>query len=312
MPRLRIVRSHHEEKAQKGPPNFDHLKYDSFGNITAQSHSAYQPLVDYTGQIWDSGAGLCYDHARWYDPKTGRFISQDPTSFAAGDVNLYRYVGNGPTNATDPTGLRLTPLTNGAGVDAPLNMSGWDSDLVPFMLGMGGAGDSGGGGSWLDEYSNGFNSMFGSGWSNWAGGMIHGITGNGIGSMGDLSLLAWTVGFSVPAGVVIFFGAPMVPPALAALAVPEVFMPVGGLGLMAGMGGCTMSKLEGELGKPPTAAPGQSAVEGKVTFPTENDRFKFYGSVELNKPLDKPGTLEGQVGGGIIIELHPPKKPPEE
>ena len=83
----------------------DHLKYDSFGNITAQSNSAFQPLVDYTGQLWDSGAGLYYDHARWYDPKTGRFISQDPTSFAAGDVNLYRYVGNGPTNATDPTGL---------------------------------------------------------------------------------------------------------------------------------------------------------------------------------------------------------------
>lgn len=26
--------------------------------------------------------------------------------FAAGDENLYRYVGNGPTNATDPSGLR--------------------------------------------------------------------------------------------------------------------------------------------------------------------------------------------------------------
>jgi hypothetical protein len=32
-------------------------------------------------------------------------ISQDPIGFAAGDVNQYRYVGNGPTNATDPSGL---------------------------------------------------------------------------------------------------------------------------------------------------------------------------------------------------------------
>jgi hypothetical protein len=29
----------------------------------------------------------------------------DPLGFAAGDANLYRYVGNDPTNATDPTGL---------------------------------------------------------------------------------------------------------------------------------------------------------------------------------------------------------------
>jgi hypothetical protein len=32
-------------------------------------------------------------------------ISKDPIGFAAGDVNQYRYVGNGPTNATDPSGL---------------------------------------------------------------------------------------------------------------------------------------------------------------------------------------------------------------
>jgi hypothetical protein len=33
-------------------------------------------------------------------------ISKDPIGFAAGDVNQYRYVGNGPTNATDPSGLQ--------------------------------------------------------------------------------------------------------------------------------------------------------------------------------------------------------------
>ncbi|MDE3164799.1 MAG: RHS repeat-associated core domain-containing protein, partial [Acidobacteriota bacterium] len=92
----------------------DHLKYDSFGNITAQSNSAYQPLFAYTGMQWDSAAGLYYDHARWYDPHLGRFISQDPTSFAAGDVNLYRYVGNGPGNGVDPTGESVTASTPGA------------------------------------------------------------------------------------------------------------------------------------------------------------------------------------------------------
>jgi len=36
-------------------------------------------------------------------------FSQDPIGFAGGDANLYRYVGNGPTNATDPSGLEEFP-----------------------------------------------------------------------------------------------------------------------------------------------------------------------------------------------------------
>jgi hypothetical protein len=32
-------------------------------------------------------------------------MSQDPIGFNAGDANLYRYVGNGPTTKIDPTGL---------------------------------------------------------------------------------------------------------------------------------------------------------------------------------------------------------------
>src|SRR5208283_1618081 len=40
-----------------------------------------------------------------YDPTTGRWLSQDPIGFFGGDPNLYRYTGNDPTNATDPTGL---------------------------------------------------------------------------------------------------------------------------------------------------------------------------------------------------------------
>ncbi|NEQ42457.1 MAG: DUF4258 domain-containing protein [Leptolyngbya sp. SIOISBB] len=34
----------------------------------------------------------------------GRFLSEDPIGFDAGDANLYRYVFNSPTNYTDPTG----------------------------------------------------------------------------------------------------------------------------------------------------------------------------------------------------------------
>jgi hypothetical protein len=41
-----------------------------------------------------------------FDPTIGQFISDDPIEFDAGDPNLRRFVGNSPTNATDPTGLR--------------------------------------------------------------------------------------------------------------------------------------------------------------------------------------------------------------
>ncbi len=40
-----------------------------------------------------------------YDPSVGRWLSEDPIEFDGGDANLMRYVGNNPTNATDPSGL---------------------------------------------------------------------------------------------------------------------------------------------------------------------------------------------------------------
>jgi hypothetical protein len=38
------------------------------------------------------------------DPGVGRFMEEDPQGFEAGDTNLSRYVGNDPTDATDPSG----------------------------------------------------------------------------------------------------------------------------------------------------------------------------------------------------------------
>ena len=46
----------------------------------------------------------------------GRWLSQDPIGFAAGDANLYRYVGNGATNAVDPTGLATLRASGGVTV----------------------------------------------------------------------------------------------------------------------------------------------------------------------------------------------------
>ncbi len=82
----------------------DQLSYDSFGNVTSESNPSYGQLMKYTGQLYDAATGLYYDRARWYNSATGRWQTQDPKGFSAGDANLYRYVGNNPTDNTDPSG----------------------------------------------------------------------------------------------------------------------------------------------------------------------------------------------------------------
>jgi len=82
----------------------NHIDYDSFGQITAQSNATAGDRFTYTGREFDSEIDLYYYRARFYDPALGRFINQDPLGFDAGDPNLYRYVFNTPLMMTDPTG----------------------------------------------------------------------------------------------------------------------------------------------------------------------------------------------------------------
>jgi RHS repeat-associated protein len=58
--------------------------------------------IKYTGKDWDEDAGLYYFNARWYDPGTGRFITEDP---ARDGISWYVYVSNNPLKFTDPSGL---------------------------------------------------------------------------------------------------------------------------------------------------------------------------------------------------------------
>jgi RHS repeat-associated protein len=53
----------------------------------------------------DLETSLYFLDARYYDPATGRFVSEDPLGFQQPDPNLFRYAGNNPVYATDPSGL---------------------------------------------------------------------------------------------------------------------------------------------------------------------------------------------------------------
>jgi RHS repeat-associated protein len=57
--------------------------YDSFGNQTASSASLTN-YFRYTGREFDTETNLYYYRARYYDPTTGRFLSEDPLRFGIG------------------------------------------------------------------------------------------------------------------------------------------------------------------------------------------------------------------------------------
>ena len=84
----------------------DQIIYDPFGNLVTETNATNGDRFKFAGMEYDSATGLYYDHARYYDAAIGRFVSQDPRGLAAGDTNLYRYVGNSPTNSIDPTGMQ--------------------------------------------------------------------------------------------------------------------------------------------------------------------------------------------------------------
>jgi RHS repeat-associated protein len=88
----------------------DHLDYSGFGVIVTEANAAYGDRIKYTARWYDADTGLQNNRARWYEVSAGRWLSEDPEGFGAGDVNLDRYVGNRSTNAVDPTGLITSEL----------------------------------------------------------------------------------------------------------------------------------------------------------------------------------------------------------
>ncbi len=66
--------------------------------------------IRFQGQYHDHETGLHYNRYRYYEPRVGRFVSQDPISYGGG-LNLFAYAPN-PVEWIDPFGLSMCFLDN--------------------------------------------------------------------------------------------------------------------------------------------------------------------------------------------------------
>jgi len=85
--------------------------YTAFGECTIVSNVNNIATINpfrYRGYLLESNSGLYYLKTRFYNPKTGRFISPDDTKYLQPNVinglNLYAYCNNNPVMNIDPNG----------------------------------------------------------------------------------------------------------------------------------------------------------------------------------------------------------------
>jgi RHS repeat-associated protein len=78
-----------------GEPTTEYT-YLPFGADTTTGEASSNPY-QYAGYEND-GTGLLHDHARYYNPATVQFTTQDPTGMAGSGVNLYQYAGGDPVD----------------------------------------------------------------------------------------------------------------------------------------------------------------------------------------------------------------------
>jgi RHS repeat-associated protein len=86
-------------------------EYDVYGAVRGRTGTATTAhgFVGSLGHLSDASTGLIYMRARYYDPVTGSFDSQDQRHDGG---NWFAYCNNNPVNGTDPTGHSLLLLTD--------------------------------------------------------------------------------------------------------------------------------------------------------------------------------------------------------
>jgi RHS repeat-associated protein len=97
--------------------HYNHIDYDAFGNVNGEMKLAsgghLVHAYGFQSRERDQESLLNYHRNRYYDAQIGRWRSEDPIGFAAGDENLNRFVANMVLIAIDPSGLELTPRREG-------------------------------------------------------------------------------------------------------------------------------------------------------------------------------------------------------
>jgi RHS repeat-associated protein len=81
----------------------DQIAYNGFGDVVSETAPAFGDRYGYTAREKDVG-GLMFYRDRVLATDLDRFLTRDRLGFQGGDSNLTRYVRNGFTNGTDPSG----------------------------------------------------------------------------------------------------------------------------------------------------------------------------------------------------------------
>jgi RHS repeat-associated protein len=84
------------------------LEYDPWGSLEGITGTlADTNRLRWKGLVWEGDSTrLYYARARWYDPESRRFMSEDPVG-SPGAANMYTFGGNDPVNYSDPTGREM-------------------------------------------------------------------------------------------------------------------------------------------------------------------------------------------------------------
>jgi RHS repeat-associated protein len=115
----------------------DHIDFSAFGTVLDQSDpSEGDRMMGFAGMELDSVTGMNLAVYRVQNPGTGRWTSQDPLGFAAGDPDLFAYAFNLPINLSDSTGEDVRLESTGAvgGLHERISV---DTPTGPYNIGFG-------------------------------------------------------------------------------------------------------------------------------------------------------------------------------
>lgn len=129
--------------------SLNHYEYTAFGVPLVASYETGAQRYMFAGREYDSVTSVYYNRARSFDPRAGRFMSEDPIGFRGHDYMLYRYAYNNPILLTDPTGLSSLDgytLTQKGALVLAINVSCFANSLQAMLRSNRGVGMAVGGG----------------------------------------------------------------------------------------------------------------------------------------------------------------------